>query len=76
MEGTVRGRHAQYFSRASRPGMHRAYTIDWITIFEGEIELILDDARIQRGTWHAWTNRRDEPCVFQDMMIALGPLPD
>ena len=49
---------------AERPGVHRTDTLDWITIFAGEIELILDDQTlrlgpgdcvVQRGTSHAWS---------------------
>ena len=63
---------------ASRPGMHRTDTIDWITIFDGEIELILDDdslrlgpgdCAIQRGTWHAWRVVGDRPCEFGALML-------
>ncbi|NQZ98912.1 MAG: cupin domain-containing protein [Myxococcales bacterium] len=63
---------------ASRPGMHRTDTIDWITIFDGEIELILDDDRvrlgpgdcvIQRGTWHAWRVLGERDCVFGALML-------
>jgi quercetin dioxygenase-like cupin family protein len=62
----------------SRPGMHRTDTIDWITVFQGELELILDDERvrlapgdcvIQRGTWHAWRVLGDRDCVFGALQL-------
>jgi len=70
---------------ADRPGRHRTNSIDLVQILSGRITLELDegevelgpgDCAIQRGTWHAWSNRGDEPCVFQAMMVATGPLPD
>ncbi|MEE2665569.1 MAG: cupin domain-containing protein [Myxococcota bacterium] len=63
---------------ARRPGMHRTDTIDWITVFEGEIELLLDDGRvrlgagdcvIQRGTWHAWRVVGECDCVFGALLL-------
>ena len=69
----------------ARPGRHRTDSIDLVQILSGHITLILDedevdlgpgDFVVQRGTWHAWSNRGDEPCVFQAMMIATQPLPD
>jgi len=68
-----------------RPGRHRTNSIDLIQILSGRITLQLDDDEVdlaagdfvvQQGTWHAWSNRGDEPCVFQAMMIATGPLSD
>lgn len=69
----------------ARPGRHRTDSIDLVQILSGKITLMLDedevdlepsDFLVQRGTWHAWSNRGDEPCVFQAMMIATRPLPD
>ena len=65
-----------------RAGRHRTNSIDLIQILSGEITLLLDEQEVelfagdfvvQRGTWHAWSNRGEEPCVFQAMMIATGP---
>ncbi len=67
----------------TRPGRHRTDSIDLVQILSGRITLMLDedevdlgpgDFVVQRGTWHAWSNRGDEPCVFQAMMIATRPL--
>ena len=69
----------------ARPGRHRTESIDLVQILSGRITLMLDedevdlgpgDFVVQRGTWHAWSNRGDEPCVFQAMMIATQPLVD
>ena len=66
----------------SGPGRHRTDSIDLVQILSGHITLMLDedevdlgpgDFVVQRGTWHAWSNRGDEPCVFQAMMIATEP---
>ncbi|MCP4907986.1 MAG: cupin domain-containing protein [bacterium] len=68
-----------------RPGRHRTNSIDLVHILAGRITLMLDedevdlepgDFVVQRGTWHAWSNRGDEPCVFQAMMITTQPFPD
>lgn len=53
-----------------RPGaqspMHRAVTMDWAVILEGEVDLVLDggetrrlragDSVVKRGTMHQWVN--------------------
>jgi uncharacterized cupin superfamily protein len=68
----------------ARPGRHRTDSIDLVQILSGQITLMLDEGEVdrhpgdfvvQRGTWHAWSNRGNEPCVFQAMMISTGPLP-
>ena len=65
-----------------RPGFHRTDSIDFIQILEGEIELELDeetlllragDCAVQRGTWHAWRNRGDRPCIFGAVMLRSDP---
>ncbi|MBW2423658.1 MAG: cupin domain-containing protein [Deltaproteobacteria bacterium] len=67
-----------------RPGRHRTESIDLVQILSGHITLMLDEGEVdlapgdfvvQRGTWHAWSNRGEEPCIFQAMMIATRPLP-
>ena len=68
-----------------RAGRHRTNSIDLIQILSGQITLQLDEGEVdlaagdfvvQQGTWHAWSNRGEQPCVFQAMMIATGPLRD
>jgi mannose-6-phosphate isomerase-like protein (cupin superfamily) len=65
---------------ARGPGMHRTETIDFLVVVSGEIELVLErdrvrlspgDCVVQRGTWHAWENTSDEPCVIVGLMLAM-----
>lgn len=67
----------------SRPGRHRTDSVDLLQVLSGRISLLLDegevelaagDFAVQQGTWHAWSNRGDEPCALQALMIATGPL--
>jgi len=60
-------------------GFHRTETIDHILMLEGEVDLVLDDARttirpgdvvIQRNTSHAWQNMTDRPAIFWGVMVA------
>lgn len=60
-------------------GFHRTQTIDHILMLEGEVDLLLDDARttirpgdvvIQRNTSHAWHNMTDRPAIFWGVMVA------
>ena len=48
------------------PFMHRTETVDYAVVLEGEVVMLLDDSEvhlkagdvvIQRGTYHAWSNR-------------------
>jgi quercetin dioxygenase-like cupin family protein len=62
-----------------RPGMHKTDSIDYSYIISGEMYLELDngeevlirqgDTVVQRGTWHAWHNRTDEPCVVACILV-------
>ena len=63
---------------ADRPGMHITDTIDYVYVISGEVNLVLDDAEtlvkagdvvVQRGTWHAWKNYTDTPCVVAAVLI-------
>lgn len=58
-------------------GMHRTDTLDLIYVVSGAIDLVVetgpvsvraDDSVVQQGTWHAWSNPHDEPCV---MIVAM-----
>jgi mannose-6-phosphate isomerase-like protein (cupin superfamily) len=62
-------------------GMHRTDTIDLLVVVSGEVDLVLEaetvrlgagDCIVQRGTWHAWENPADEPCVIAGLMIATA----
>ena len=61
--------------------MHRAETVDLLVVVSGEVDLVLEvetvglragDCVVQRGTWRAWGNPGDEPCVVVGLMIAKG----
>ncbi len=65
--------------------MHRTYSIDYLTVLSGELELILDggetihlsagDVVIQRGTNHIWRNPSSETrCRFLVSMIEAQPI--
>lgn len=56
----------------AHPLMHKTETRDYIIILSGELYLIMEDCEtllkpgdivIQCGTNHAWSNRKQEPCV-------------
>lgn len=58
-------------SDSPHPLMHRTETVDYGTVIEGEIVLILDNSEVllkpgsvvvQRGTNHAWSNRSGRMC--------------
>jgi mannose-6-phosphate isomerase-like protein (cupin superfamily) len=66
---------------ARGPGMHRTETVDLLVVVSGEIDLVLEaetvrlragDCVVQRGTWHAWENPGDEPCVIAGLMVATA----
>ena len=64
------------------PHMHRTETLDYIIVFEGELDMFLDDGAkvhlvegdimIQRGTMHGWANAGDKPCRFATVIIDAG----
>ncbi|MGH6769897.1 MAG: hypothetical protein ACRECO_12855 [Xanthobacteraceae bacterium] len=60
-------------SGAPHPYMQRTRSLDFCSILEGEVVLVLDtaevalkagDQAILRGANHAWSNRSDQPCVI------------
>ena len=64
------------------PHMHRTETLDYIIVFEGELDMFLDDGArvhmkegdimIQRGTLHGWANPGDKACRFATVIIDGG----
>jgi DNA-binding CsgD family transcriptional regulator len=63
------------------PGMHRTNTIDYITVLQGELTMVLSredvtlrpfDTVIQRGTAHAWANRGPSPAMFAAITIDIA----
>ena len=68
---------------AKNPGFHVTDTVDYAICLEGEIWAVLDegetlmragDVMIQRGTYHAWSNRSDRPCRMAFVLIDAEPL--
>jgi mannose-6-phosphate isomerase-like protein (cupin superfamily) len=62
-----------------RDGFHTTATVDYVTVLEGEVTLVLDRAQIalragdcviQRGTRHAWRNHGDVPVRMMAMMLS------
>jgi len=63
---------------AKHPGFHVTDTVDYALCLEGEIWAVLDegetlmkagDVMIQRGTYHAWSNRSGQPCRMAFVLI-------
>ena len=68
---------------AQHPGFHATDTVDYAMCVEGEIWAVLDDDEtlmrpgdvlIQRGTYHAWSNRSDRACRMLFVLIDAEPL--
>ena len=68
---------------AKHPGFHATDTIDYAICLEGEIWAVLDDDEtlmrpgdvlIQRGTYHAWSNRSDRNARMLFVLIDAEPL--
>ena len=70
---------------AKLPGFHATDTVDYAICLEGEIWAVLDegetlmrpgDVLIQRGTYHAWSNRSDRIARMLFVLIDAEPLPN
>jgi hypothetical protein len=70
---------------ARHPGFHATDTVDYAVCLEGEVWAVLDedetlmrpgDVLIQRGTYHAWSNRSDTVCRMLFVLIDAEPLPN
>jgi len=68
---------------AKNPGFHVTDTVDYALCLEGEIFAVLDegetlmkagDVMIQRGTYHAWSNRSGKVCRMAFVLIDAQPL--
>lgn len=68
---------------ARHPGFHATDTVDYAICLEGEVWALLDedetlmrpgDVLIQRGTYHAWSNRSDRVCRMLFILIDAEPL--
>ena len=62
----------------SHPAIHRTRSVDYVTVLEGEIDLLLDDGEVtlkagdvvvQQGTNHAWINRGAATCRLAMVFI-------
>jgi hypothetical protein len=79
-----RGAHATPDRSARHPGFHQTDTVDYAVCLEGEIWAVMDegetlmrpgDVLIQRGTYHAWSNRTDQLCRMLFVLIDAEPIP-
>jgi hypothetical protein len=70
---------------AKDPGFHATDTVDYAICLEGEIWAVLDegetlmrpgDVLIQRGTYHAWSNRSDRIARMLFVLIDAQPVPN
>jgi len=68
---------------ARHPGFHATDTVDYAICLEGEVWAVLDedetlmrpgDVLIQRGTYHAWSNRSNKICRMLFILIDAEPL--
>jgi hypothetical protein len=68
---------------ARHPGFHATDTVDYAVCLEGEVWAVLDedetlmrpgDVLIQRGTYHAWSNRSDRIARMLFVLIDAEPL--
>ena len=61
------------------PGMHRTESVDYALVLSGEVYMLLDDESethlntgdvvIMQGTYHAWSNRSDQPCRIAFILV-------
>ena len=79
------GAHVTEDRSAKHPGFHKTDTIDYAVCLEGEIWAVLDedetlmragDVLVQRGTYHAWSNRSDNPARMLFVLIDAEPVPN
>ncbi|HLG69985.1 MAG TPA: cupin domain-containing protein [Chloroflexota bacterium] len=82
-EMAARGAQVDPARSAKHPGFHRTDTLDYAICLEGEIWAVVDegetlmkagDILIQRGTYHAWSNRSDKPCRMAFVLIDAYPV--
>jgi quercetin dioxygenase-like cupin family protein len=65
-----------------QPYMHRTDTVDYALVLSGECVMLLDDDEevvlragdvlVQRGTWHGWANRSDQPCRLAFVLVGAN----
>lgn len=68
---------------AKHHGFHMTNTLDYAICLEGEVWAVLDDTEtlmkpgdvlIQRGTYHAWSNRTDKMARMAFVLIDAEPI--
>jgi quercetin dioxygenase-like cupin family protein len=73
-----RGVHVTADRSARHPGFHMTDTLDYAICLEGEVWAVMDenetlmragDILVQRGTYHAWSNRSDRICRMAFILI-------
>jgi hypothetical protein len=78
-----RGAQTDPARSAVHPNFHKTDTIDYAICLEGEIYAVMDegevlmkagDVLIQRGTWHAWSNRSGKMARMCYVLIDAEPL--
>lgn len=61
--------------------MHATDSLDLVVVVAGRVRLVLEsaevdlgpgDAVVQQGTWHAWRNPWEEPCVLAGVVIGAS----
>jgi mannose-6-phosphate isomerase-like protein (cupin superfamily) len=61
--------------------MHAHHSLDFVVVAAGRVLLVLEsgevelgpgDAVVQQGTWHAWRNPWEEPCVLAGIVMGAG----
>jgi quercetin dioxygenase-like cupin family protein len=62
----------------SGDGWHATYSVDYVIIMSGEIDLALDEAEVRLhagdvvvlgGVSHVWRNRSDQPCLMYSVIV-------
>jgi quercetin dioxygenase-like cupin family protein len=80
----ARGANVSAERSAKHPAFHQTDTLDYAICLEGEVWAVLDegetlmkagDVLIQRGTYHAWSNRTDKMARMAFILIDAEPLP-
>jgi quercetin dioxygenase-like cupin family protein len=74
------------FQPGNAAHLHRTDTVDYVICITGEIDMFLDDTQfitlragdvlVQRGTYHAWANRSDQPCRIAVVLLDALPKRD
>jgi uncharacterized cupin superfamily protein len=76
-------RRGATMSRERPESFHRTATVDYVVVLEGEVYAVLDEAEtlmragdvlIQRGTYHAWSNRRGSICRAAVVLVDADKL--